>query len=182
MLLYYRGRIDPALRQLRELEGDRALREARPRIREVRRNLEVVRGKYEEGFSAYRNRRAAEARREWEYVMEADRALLPAGVESFYRQEITRLLGDLYYELGDEDYKRQRLREAFANWSEGKRAAPKHGGLLNGLLRLEEEARKAMDEAQGLKQEPARAKIQLARDITLSDSRVHLDAVKALGP
>ena len=181
VLLYYRGRIDPALKKLKELESDKDMRGELPVIREVRRNLEIVRGKYEEGFSAYRERRAADAKRDWDYVIEADKAVLPAGLESFYRQEIVRLLSDLFFELGDDDFKRQRHREAYAKWADGRRVNPKHEGILNGLLRLEEEGRRAIDESRSLSGAAARAKLELARDITQPDSRVHGDALKALG-
>ncbi|MBI5478237.1 MAG: FHA domain-containing protein [Deltaproteobacteria bacterium] len=181
VLLYVSGKIDPALKKLKTLESDKTVRESLTLVREVRRNLEVARGKFEEGFSLARQRKADEARREWEYVIESDRALLPTGVESWYRQEITRLLGDLYYDLGDEEFKGKRFREAYAKWDQGRRAAPKHGGILNGLLKLEEEARKALEEAGGLPAFQAKAKLTLARDITAPGSKVHDDAVKALG-
>jgi pSer/pThr/pTyr-binding forkhead associated (FHA) protein/tetratricopeptide (TPR) repeat protein len=174
VLLYQKGRIDPALRKLKELENDKSMRDQIALVREVRRNLEVVRGKYEEGYSAYRERKAADARREWDYVLEADKNVLPAGVESFYKQEITRLLGDLYYDLGDDEFKRQRYREAYGFWADGNRVNPKHGGILNGLLKLEEEGRKAVEEG-------SKEKLQLARDITQPDSTVHQAALKALG-
>jgi pSer/pThr/pTyr-binding forkhead associated (FHA) protein/tetratricopeptide (TPR) repeat protein len=180
VLLYVQGRIDQALKAVKELEGDKSMREHTPLIREVRRNFEIVRGKWEEGFSAYRERRAAEAKREWDYVIEADKTVLPPGLESYYRQEIARLLGDLYHDLGDEDFKRQRFREAFSKWAEGRRVSPKHGGILNGLLRLEEEGRRAIENGLGLKGLEARAKFELARDITLPQSKVHVDAVKQL--
>jgi tetratricopeptide (TPR) repeat protein len=178
--LYFKGRIDPALKKLKDLEADKSMRDQLTAIREVRRNLEVVRGKYEEGFSAYRERKAEVARREWDYVLEADKNVLPAGVESFYKGEITRLLGDLYFELGDDDFKRQRYREAFAKWNDGRRVSPKHGGILNGMLKLEEEARKALEEAAAGAPSAATAKAELARDITLPDSKIHRDALKAL--
>ncbi|HEY3356697.1 MAG TPA: FHA domain-containing protein [Polyangia bacterium] len=174
VLLYFKGRIDPALKKVKELENDKSMRDQLPLVREVRRNLEVVRGKNEEGYSRYRERKAALAKREWDYVLEADKNVLPTGVESFYKQEITRLLGDLYFELGDEDYKRQRYREAFTQWADGRKVNPKHGGILNGLLKLEEEGRKAVEEG-------SRPKLELARDITLPESKVHLAALKALG-
>jgi tetratricopeptide (TPR) repeat protein len=181
VLLYVSGKIDPALKKLKGLESDKSMRESLTLVREVRRNLEVARGKFEEGFSLARQRKADEARREWDYVIEADKALLPTTVESFYRQEITRLLGDLYFDLGDEEYKGKRFREAYAKWDQGRRTAPKHGGILNGLLKLEEEARKALEEAGGLPTHQAKAKLTLARDITAPGSKVHDDAVKAIG-
>jgi pSer/pThr/pTyr-binding forkhead associated (FHA) protein/tetratricopeptide (TPR) repeat protein len=181
VLLYVSGKIDPALKKLKTLETDKTMRESLTLVREVRRNLEVARGKFEEGFSLARQRKADEARREWEYVMEADKALFPTTVESFYRQEITRLLGDLYFDMGDEEYKGKRFREAYAKWDQGRRTAPKHGGILNGLLKLEEEARKALEEAVGLPAHQAKAKLTLARDITAPGSKVHGDAVKAIG-
>jgi pSer/pThr/pTyr-binding forkhead associated (FHA) protein len=181
VLMYVAGKIDPALKKLKGLETDKSMRDSLTLVREVLRNLQVARGKFEEGYSLARQRKADEARREWEYVIEADKTLLPSNVESYYRQEITRLLGDLYYELGDEEFKGKRFREAYAKWDQGRRSAPKHGGILNGLLKLEEEARKALEEAGGLPAHQAKAKLTLARDITAPGSKVHGDAVKALG-
>jgi tetratricopeptide (TPR) repeat protein len=184
LLLYVEGRIDTAIKNLTRLRKDRKMRPYETTLREIDRQLLIIRGKFQEGYTAFRDRSAQLAQKHWDLVLAADRALLPAGLESYYRREIVRSLGDLYYELGEEQFKLGRFREAHAKWSRGLRASPRHDRVLNGVLKLEQQAEKLLREGKQLAAagnvNDARNKLELARDITAEDRPVHAQALEAL--
>ncbi len=185
LMIYLGGKIDPALKKLNQTIALASMRPHLTQLREVNRQLLIIKGKYQEGYSSYRERKVSEAQREWDLVLQADSALLPEGIESFYRREVTRMLGDLYYELGDEQFKAGRYRPAYDLWSKGKLANPKHERLLNGMLQLEKAAERLVREGQSLSSSgnisDARTKLELARDITDKGRPTHSEAEKALG-
>lgn len=185
LMIYLGGKIDPALKKLNQTMALTPMRPHLAQLREVNRQLLIIKGKYQEGFSSFRERKVAEAQREWDLVLQADAAILPQGIESFYRREVIRMLGDLYYELGDEQFKAGRYRQAYDFWSKGKIANPKHERLLNGMLQLEKAAERLIREGQSLSSSgnlsDARTKLELARDITDKGRPTHADAEKALG-
>ncbi len=188
VMLYLEGKVDMAIKALTALRGKRHLRELESEMREIDRQLLIIRGKYQEGFSALRDRDVEEAQRNLELVLNADEALVPEELESFYRREIVRSLGDLYFELGDEQFKLGQLRRAYTFWSGGLRAAPKHEKILNGLLQLEREAEVLLRKGKGLAREgnivDARSELATARDITPPDNVIHkqvLAAIQELG-
>lgn len=184
LMLYFNGRIESALRVLGKLSKKREMRPHWATLREINRQLLIIRGKYQEGYSAFRERDASGAERHWSMVLTADGELIPARVESFYRREIKRALGDLYYELGDEEYKVMRYPQAFALWIQGKRVNDAHERILNGLLQLEAVAERLVREARQLSAagsfSDARDKLETAKKITDGNRPVHVEAVKAL--
>jgi tetratricopeptide (TPR) repeat protein len=149
-------------------------------MREINRQLLVIRGKFQEGYSAYRARNVEQAEKHWRMVLEAEQALLPEGVNSFYAKEIGRYLGDLYFEVGEEEFKEGHLRQAYSAWSQGKRYNRGHERILNGLLELEKEAERLLREAKAAV-DPAEAqtKLETARDISEPGGRIH-DAAEEL--
>jgi pSer/pThr/pTyr-binding forkhead associated (FHA) protein/tetratricopeptide (TPR) repeat protein len=185
LMIYLGGKIDPALKKLVQAIAMKTMRPHLAQLREVNRQLLIIKGKYQEGYSSYRERKVADAQREWDLVLQADAAILPDGVESFYRREVVRMLGDLYYELGDEQFKAGRFRQAYDLWNKGKIASPRHDRLLNGMLQLEKTAERLIREGQALSAagnaSDARTKLELARDITENGRPTHGDAEKALG-
>ena len=182
--LYVQGKTAPALKKLTDLRKKKRMRPHETILVEVNRQLNVIRGKYEEGYSAYRARKADEAQKHWDLVLDADKALVPDKLESFHRREIARFLGDLYFDLGDEQYKLGRFRQAAVQWFKGIKASPKHQKILNGLLQLEKEGEKALQAGKGLATQgnvtDARTKLTLARDITSKKTTIHTEALKAL--
>jgi ABC transport system ATP-binding/permease protein len=185
LLAYVEGKLDIALKRLVVARGDKRLRPNLTAINEINRQLLIIKGKYQEGYSAYRERDVTKARVNWDLVLAADASLLPTGVESFYRREVTRALGDLYFELGDEQSKAGRLRLAFEMWSKGKLVDLRHERILNGLLQLESEADKLIKAGQKLAGEgqisDARTKLSMARDITEASRPMHKEAERVLG-
>lgn len=184
LLVYVQGKMAMALKQLTDLRKKRSMRPHAATLSEVSRQLAVIRGKYEEGYSAYRARKVDDAQKHWDLVLDADRALLGEKIESFHRKEISRFLGDLYFELGNEQFKLGRSLQAYTHWAKGKLAAPKHQQLLNGLLQLEKQAEKLIQQGRALATQgdiaSARKKLNHARDITESTSTLHKQALKAL--
>jgi pSer/pThr/pTyr-binding forkhead associated (FHA) protein/tetratricopeptide (TPR) repeat protein len=184
LMLYFNGRIENALRMLGKLGKKREMRPHWATLREINRQLLIIRGKYQEGYSALRERDATGAQKHWRMVLTADAELIPSRIESFYRREIKRALGDLYYELGDEEYKVMRYPQAFALWIEGKRVNDAHERILNGLLQLEAVAERLVREAKQLSAAgnftDARDKLETAKKITDDKRPVHIDAVSAL--
>lgn len=185
MTLYFNGRIENALKMLHGLTSDRQMRPQWASLREVNRQLLIIRGKYQEGYSAHRERNAEEASRQWGMVLTADASLIPPGIESFYRREVKRGLGDLYFSLGDDEFKVLRYRQAFALWSRGRQYNDSHERLLNGLLQLENIAERLVREGKQLRAAgrlaDAREKLAMGKAITQPDRPVHVEAVKELG-
>jgi len=190
LMLYIQGRVDTAIKRLHGLRKDRSMRPHEATLREIDRQFLIIRGKYQEGFSAYRERKVDEAKKKWALVLSSDRALLPMPAEtdqsliSFYRREITRALGDLYFELGDEQFKLGRHRQAHRFWAAGKDSAPGHQKVLNGLLQLEKAAEKLLRQGKELAGQGdlsgAREKLTTARDIAEEGRPVRVEAEKAL--
>jgi len=182
--IYIQGKTAPAIKKLTDLRKKKRMRPHETKLVEVNRQLNVIRGKYEEGYSAYRARKADEAQKHWSLVLDADKALVPAQIESFHRREISRFLGDLFFEFGDEQFKLGRHRQAAVHWFKGKNSSPKHQKILNGVLQLEKEAEKVLQAGKGLASQGnvtgARAKLTLARDITLEKTSINTEALKAL--
>jgi len=184
LLQYFQGRVDMALKTLSVLRRKRNMRPQEITMREIDRQLLIIRGKYQEGFSALRDRNVDAAQKHWDLVLAADKALLPLKMESFYRREIINSLGNLYFELGDEQFNLSRFRLAFKFWSRGRKASPKHAKVLNGVLQLEKEAegllRKGKEASAAGNISEARAKFTLAREITEPGQPLHEEATKAL--
>ena len=190
LLLYIQGKVDVAIKQLHRLRKDRTMRPQEATLREMDRQLLIIRGKYQEGFSAFRERKADDARKKWALVLSADRALLPMPAEkddaitSFYRREITRALGDLYHDLGDEQFKLGRYAQAHGFWAAGKGTSPNHQKILNGLLQLEKAAEKLVRQgkelAAGGDLTSAREKLTTARNISEEGRPVRKEAEEAL--
>jgi tetratricopeptide (TPR) repeat protein len=183
--LYVEGRIERALKQLAKLRNNRRMRPHLAVLREVNRQLLIIRGKYQEGYSAFRERDAEQAKRHWSMVLSADSALLPARLESFHRREVTRALGDLYFQLGDDEFKVMHYLKAFELWSQGKLINPRHEQILNGLLQLEQVAERMLREGAALRAAgraaEGLAKLRLAHDITGKNRPIHRQALKVLG-
>jgi tetratricopeptide (TPR) repeat protein len=184
LLLYLDGNVDAATKMLGKLRDAKAMRPHRAALDEINRQLLIIKGKYQEGYSAYRERDVVRAHRHWDVLLSADGQLLPAGMESYYRREVTRALGDLYFDLGDDQFKANRYRQAFELWSKGKRVDPRHERILNGMLQLEREAERLIrggkTAAAGGAVADARAKLMLAQGICEEGRPTRAEAEKAL--
>ena len=184
LLLYFNGRIENALKRLVKLINDRRMRPHWATLREINRQLLIIRGKYQEGYSAHRERNADEAAKHWGMVLAADAALIPPRIESFYRREVKRALGDLYFDLGADEFKVLRYPQAYAHWAKGKSYNDAHERILNGLLQLEAVAERLVRQGRQLREEgklsDAREKLETARKITAENRPVHQEALEEL--
>jgi tetratricopeptide (TPR) repeat protein len=180
--LYHEGQLDKALKRLGKLIKRTQSAEARVSLERMRQQMLVVGGTYQEGFAAYRARRVARSEQAWGTLLAADGKLMPANMDSFYRREVTRALGRLYYDLGNEEFGLGRYPTAFGHWRRGKQVDPSNAEILNGLLQLEKVAERLIRQADRLVAEGLRAeaikKLSLARGITEKGRQIH-DAAQA---
>ncbi len=183
--VYIGGNLDGALHRLSRLRSKRRMRPHTAQLSEINRQLLVIRGKYQEGYSAYRERKADEADRQWNVLLSAEASLLPEGIDSFHRREVLRMLGDLYFELGEEQDKAKRFRAAARYWHRGHALNKNHARLLNGILQLEKTATSLIGEGRRLAAagqiRAARQKLTMGRDICKPGSSTRATAEKALG-
>jgi hypothetical protein len=79
-------------------------------------------------------------------------------------------------------FKLMRYRQAYAQWSRGKRVNGAHERLLNGMLQLEAVAEKLVKRARRLgNTAEGRKMAETAKAITEEGRPMHLEAVKLLG-
>lgn len=181
---YYHGKVDAALKQLAKLRSDRTMRPHLAKLSQIDRKLLLIRGKYQEGYSFVRQRRVKEADREWSALLAADRALIPAKLESFYRREVKRVLARLYADLAGDKQKVKHYRDAFALYRRGKKIDPSNHRVLNGLLDLEKVAERLVRDgrkaAAAGRIGEARAHLTRARDICEKGRSTRREAERAL--
>ncbi len=184
IMLYYEGKIDLALKRLNVLIKKRAMRPHLVELREVDRQLLIIRGKYQEGYTAIRDRNVTQAHEDWTQVLNADQALMPRKLESFFRREVTRYLGDLYFKLGNEQYKAGRYIAAYTKWTKGKDADARNEKILNGLLSLEQDAERLLRKGKKLWAEKevhdARRQLNIAKAIVPEGHTIKKEAAKIL--
>jgi pSer/pThr/pTyr-binding forkhead associated (FHA) protein len=183
VMLYFDGKIDVALKRIAKLRKKRRMRPHQATLSEIQRQLLVVRGKYQEGYSFIRQRKLKSADRELGMMFTADRSLVPKA-DSFYRREAKKALSALYAEMGAEDFKVKHYRDAFKKWARGKQIDASNASVLNGLLKLESEAEQLLKDG---KQQyaagnlpVARQKLELARDICLAETSTKKNVLAAL--
>lgn len=178
--LYQQGRLDKALKRLAKLIKRTRSPGQREPLEAMRQQLLVVGSTYQEGFASHRARRVSRAEQSWSTLLGADRKLMPPEVDSFYRREVTRALGRLHYELGDEEFGLGRYPTAFGHWRRGKQVDPSNPEILNGLIQLEKVAERLVRQAERLvadgRQAEAIKKLSLALGITDKGRQSHDEA------
>lgn len=185
LALYSSGKVDEAIRSISKLIKKKSMRDKLQQLNVIKSQLQTIRGKYQEGYSYYRSRDAKSADTEWSELLRADLSLVgPDICTDFFRDEVRRLLGELYFSLGDEQFKLTRYRKAFGFWQRGKTINSRLSPLLNGLLALEKQADKLIrtgraDQSAG-SADSARVKFERARDICEPGRPMHKLALEAL--
>jgi tetratricopeptide (TPR) repeat protein len=184
MELYYRGKLDEAIEQLRKLKDLPSMQSQRMMLGGVFNKLSFIKGKFAEGNSAIQSGNADVAAAAFEQALARDLDLVPATLESHVKREAARLLAEEYLRLGETEYGRSRYEDAYTLLHKGKLANPGHTGLLNALLKLEAVARNWVKEAETLaaakKPEEAKLKLEAVRKITEPGSRYYTEATRAL--
>ena len=165
MLQYARGDSNGALRAL----AKRGSREAVERMK-------VVDGRFREGQTALLGGALERADTLWGEALQADSALMPAGVESFFSRQMRTSLARAHGKSGDEKLQRGQTTTAYDEWMKGLSVSPHDPHLLDQLARLEKTAEGILAGS------PSCDQLQIAAHITRADppSPAHEQAQKGL--
>lgn len=182
--LYYRGKLDESIEQMRKLKDQPSLQSQRIMLGGIFNKLSLIKGKFSEGNSLIQSGNADGAGAAFAAALAKDRELVPATLESHVKKEAARLLAEEYLRVGDTEYGRSRYEDAYALWHKGKLANPSHTGILNALLKLDRIASNWVKEAETLaaakKTEEARQKFEAVRKITEPGTTYYTKATRAL--
>ncbi|MCK5801096.1 MAG: hypothetical protein KAI47_28105, partial [Deltaproteobacteria bacterium] len=182
--VYVGGKIDMALKIAAKYKTKRYMRPHLRQLAEITGRMLTIRGKYQEGYSFLRQRKVKEADENFGVLLDADAALVPKKIESFYRKEVKTDLSALYVGLGREDFKVKHYRDAFRFWKRGSEIDKTNAAILNGLLRLEKVAEILLREGRAASDQghipQARKKLTEARDIVRAGQAIRKQTDKAL--
>jgi hypothetical protein len=124
---YARGDVSEALRRM-------------PRRPELAERIKVVDGRFREGQTAIMGGALDRADQLWGEALQADSALMPAGVESFFGRQMRSSLSRAHARVGDERFSRAQYSGAYDEFVKGLAVSPKDPHLLDQLARLEKVA------------------------------------------
>jgi pSer/pThr/pTyr-binding forkhead associated (FHA) protein len=180
LMIYYKGDVDEALKQLGKLKSKRKMRKHTVLLSEIHRKLAMIKGKLAEGDSGLQTNDIEGADKSFSLAFKYERQLLPEPLISFGRRDASRRLANRYYKLGEAQFKLGRYKNAFKMWSRGKHFDSSHTKILNGMVRLEKEALRLYQQAQAAGGERARSLYETILEITEEKSPLHAKAEKAL--
>jgi len=124
---YARGDVPEALRRM-------------PRRPELAERIKVVDGRFREGQTAMMGGALDRADALWGEALQADSALMPAGVESFFGRQMRSSLSHAHARVGDDRYAHGQYSGAYDEFVKGLAVSPKDPHLLDQLARLEKVA------------------------------------------
>jgi tetratricopeptide (TPR) repeat protein len=124
---YARGDVPEALRKM-------------PRRPELAERIKVVDGRFREGQTAIMGGALDRADTLWGEALQADSALMPAGVESFFGRQMRSTLSRAHARLGDDRFSKGQYSGAYDEYVKGVAVSPKDPHLLDQLARLEKTA------------------------------------------
>lgn len=127
MAAYARGEVSEALRKL-------------GRQPELVERIKVVDGRFREGQTAILGGALDRADQLWGEALQADSALMPAGVASFFSLQMRSSLSQAHAKVGDERFQRGQYSGAYDEWTKGLAVSPRDPHLLDQLARLEKVA------------------------------------------
>lgn len=130
MLAYLKGEVDAAQRQLLKKRKD-------PVAAELLESLAIIDGRYREGQAAFLKGSLKDAERAFGIALERDGRLMPEPVTSFLAGQMRSMLAKGFFEVGNQYFEKERLAEAFEQWSRGLTYQRTDGRLRGGLDRLE---------------------------------------------
>ena len=143
-------------RALRTVE--RASSRNSPKGKSYTESLRRVKRKYERVRTALGN----DPSEAWFYLRDfrkAERAILPDGLESFWRNELEASIADAYASQGDTLYAQQKYAAAFSKWDAGAKLRPNHVKIIAGFEKLNTLAKQLRNEAE-LKMQRVAARCQ----------------------
>ena len=170
---YTRGEIGQALRALADpsvVRGRSAALAA-----EAAEKVRLVDGRFREGQTALLRGDLVKVDEVWGEALNADGALLPPGIESYYSNQMRGTLSQAHAKAGDEKFGKGQYSSASDEWTRGLQASPKDPHLLDQLARLEKVA-------EGLIGQGGCEQLQTAARITRAEppSPAHQAAAAAL--
>ncbi len=180
LMLYFRGQTDPAINRLASLRKKKSLQKQTVLISELHQQLAMIKGKLAEGDGALQRGDIRAADEAYTEAFEVEERLLPDGLVSLTRENVSRRVAERYHSLGESQFKLGRYREAFRYWNRGNHFNPSDTNILNGLVQLEREARRLSRQAQAAPPDQAANTYEMIRDITAVDSPLHKEAIEAL--
>jgi tetratricopeptide (TPR) repeat protein len=149
MLRYHKGDVDESIKLLRKL-GQSAVEDTAEQADELRALVQRARGRYREGFAAFREQRQRETQTLWLDMLKIDAMLMPREVVSFYRHDATERLGAVFYAQGEEHYQKGRFEKAYRSWRRGRQIDANNAQIQAGLFSLEKVAHRLVKEARQL--------------------------------
>jgi len=179
-MLYYQGHMDQALLRLGKLRTLRKLESHRQAISRIRESLALIKGKLAVADAALHSNDVNKADHNLIEAIKQETKILPPPLRSFTTRDAAKRLAERFYALGNEQFGLSRYRKAYQYWSRGKYFDPAHTNILNGLVRLEKEAVRMLDQAAGSDKQNATALLERIRDMTGPDSPVHQKALARL--
>ena len=118
-----------------------------PKGKSYTESLRRVKKKYERVRTALGN----DPSEAWFYLRDfrkAERAILPDGLESFWRNELEASIADAYASQGDTLYAQQKYAAAFSKWDAGAKLRPNHVKIIAGFEKLNTLAKQLRNEAE----------------------------------
>ncbi len=171
MVQYARGDVSGALHSLNASGAAR-----KPGAAETVERIKVVDGRFREGQTAMLGNALDRADALWGEALQADTALMPAGVESFFGRQIRSTLSRAHGKSGDDRLQRMQYASAYDEYLKGLSINPRDPHLLDQLARLEKAAEKILNNS------PSCDQLAVAAHITRADppSPAHEAAQKEL--
>lgn len=180
LMLYHKGETDQAISRLIKLRKKSSLRKKAVLTSELHQQLAMIKGKLAEGDSALQRGDVKKADEAYSDAFKVEERILPEGLKSQTRENASTRLADKYNDLGEAQFKLGRYKEAYKHWSRGKHFDPSQTKILNGLVQLEREAQRLLQQAKSTgSSEQAKDLYEMVKSITTPDSPTHKEAVEA---
>ncbi len=183
LLSYQQGHMDRALIRLMKLRDKRSMKAHKQLLSDLQERLGLIKGKLATVDAAIQKNDAVGADRALRSALDVEKQVLPKPLRGFEVREASHRVADLYYRLGETQFRSKRYQSAFQYWKRGLFFETSHPKLLDGLARLEKAAVGILRQAAAYQgSEPRKAKMyyEQVRDMTTLESPLHLQAIAAL--
>lgn len=169
---------------VRRLQNTRSYRERLPEIERLQSKLDIVDGQASDVFRQIQAGDLESAESSFRTLVDADSSLLPDGMPHAFRDEVSRQIGDAFFEKGTAAQATGDFRSTYQWWSRGKLIAPDNARLVRGLFDLRQRAMAACASGATAASQGdmarARSDYELCRDISEEDTDVHRQALRDL--
>jgi len=172
---YLRGDFERAQRSALRVAKKKAPKGRRKAARTMLRALDRIKAKYERVRTALGN----DPSEAWFYFREfkkIETEIIPAELNSFWRQELEASIADAYADQGEAMFVQERYEEAFTKWDAGRKLRPDNVQIEAGLAKLERMAQNIRTEADLLLQQTKPGACDRFRRITKmtsADTDIH---------